>query len=166
MKRKIIIIAMAALLVVGTVSTAFSDNQEDRAGKVKAGMNRGSRMKNRGLAKLDLTKEQLEKIKSLRADFNKEIVPLRNKLELKSLELRHLWTAEELNEESIMAKSREVSDLRSQLKEKTIRHRLNTVKILTKEQRIKFLAPGRRGGSPGMDRGRVRGRGLQMRRGW
>jgi Spy/CpxP family protein refolding chaperone len=125
-----------------------------------------------------LTKEQLEKLQPLRADFEKETLSLRNDLELKSLELRHLWTADELDEEAIVAKSGEVSDLQAQLHEKMIRHRLDVAKILTKEQRARFLAGGARGlgtetrgrgrgGRPGMGAGKGRGHGFgSPRRGW
>lgn len=176
MKKKFVIIALVAFLVVGTVSVAFSYRR--RGGWGKPGMGPGTGMAIRGKAELDLNKEQLEKLQSLRADFDKDTLSLSNELELKALELRQLWTADELDEEAIIAKSKEVSDLQSQLQEKTVRHRLDVAKVLTKEQRTQFLARGRRshsfgprgfggGGRHGMGRGRGGRRGFgPARRGW
>ena len=176
MKKKFVIIALVALLAVGTVSVALSYGR--RGGWGKPGMRPGSRMATREKAESDLSKEQLEKLQSLRDDFDKGTLSLRNELELKSLELRQLWTADELDEEAIIARSKEVSDLQSQLQEKTVRHRLDVAKVLTKEQRSQFLARGPRGygfgprgrghaGDPGMGRGRGGRRGFgPSRRGW
>jgi len=132
MRRKFVIIALVALLAVGVVSVAFSYGRGGRGGWGGPGV------ADQGGAKLDLTKEQLEKLQSLQADFEKETLSLRNELELKALELRQLWTAEELDEAAIIAKSKEVSDLQSQLEEKMVRHRLDAAKVLTKEQRKLF----------------------------
>jgi Spy/CpxP family protein refolding chaperone len=176
MRRKFVIIALVALLAVGTVSVALSYGRGGRGGWGGPGMGRGTGIADRGKAGLDLTKEQLEKLQSLRAEFDKETLSLRNELELKALELRQLWTADELDEEAIIAKSKEVSDLRSQIEEKMVRHRLDVAKVLTKEQRARFAARGFRGhklgeygsGSDfGMGRGRGRGHGFgPPRRGW
>ena len=176
MRRKFVIIALVALLAVGTVSIAFSYGRGGRGGWGGPGMGRGPGIVDREKAGLDLTKEQLEKLQSLRTDFDKETLSLRNELELKALELRQLWTADELDEAAIIAKSKEVSDLQSQLEEKAIRHRLDAAKVLTKEQRTQFAARGfrgrglggyGRGGGFGMGQGRDRGRGFGApRRGW
>jgi Spy/CpxP family protein refolding chaperone len=176
MRRKFVIIALVALLAVGTVSVAFSYGRGGRGGRGGHGMGRGPGMAHRGKADFDLTEEQQEKLQSLRADFHKETLSLRNELELKDLELRQLWTADELDEEAIIVKSEEVSDLRSRLGEKMVRHRLDAAKILTKEQRTRFSARGFRGHGPrgygrgrgsGMGRGKGRGRGFgPPRRGW
>ena len=106
-----------------------------------------------------LTEEQKEEMKSLRDSFAEETRPIRNDLELTNLELRHLWTADELDEEAIIAKSEEVSELQSQLHEKMIRHRLDVAKVLPKEYRTRFLAKAHRGPGRG-----PRGRGLGSRR--
>lgn len=178
MRKKVITIAIVTLLTIGIISVALSQGRGHRAGRGRFGPHCGPGMAARGRPEPDLTKEQLEKLQPLRAGFEKETLSLRNELELKSLELRHLWTVDELDEEAIVAKSREVSDLQAQLQEKMIRHRLDVAKILTKEQRARFLAGstrglgpeprGRgRGGRPGMGTEKGRGRGFgPPRRGW
>jgi Spy/CpxP family protein refolding chaperone len=122
---------------------------------------------------LKLTEEQQEKLQSLRIDFAKETLPLRNEMQIKELELRQLWTADELDEEAILEKSKEVSDLRNQIHEKMIRHRLDAAKVLTKEQRAFFARVGHRGqgkrslrGLPGSGRGGFLGMGRRGRMNW
>ena len=145
MKRKVFTIALAALLAVGTISIAFSRGHGRRGGAFGHGLGHGQGMINRTSGELNLTKEQQEKLQPLRIDFQKEILPLRNEIQTKELELRQLWIAGELDEEAIVAKSKEVSDLRNQLHEKKMLHRLDAAKVLTKEQRTRFSLAGRRG---------------------
>lgn len=150
MRRKVFILALATLLVVGTISIAFSQGTGRRGRGFGRDLDRGKRIADKTQTELNLTKEQQKKLQSLRIDFAKETVKLRNDMQIKSLELRQLWLADELDEEAILAKAKEVSELRSQLNEKRILHRIAATKILTKEQRAK-LSTGRlgRGDRPG-----------------
>ena len=159
MRRKVFIIALTTLLVVGTVSIAFSRGRGRRGRDLGSGFY-GQKMADKAPAELNLTKEQLEKLQSLRTDLQKETLPLRNEMQIKELELRQLWMADELDEEAIVAKSKEISALQNQLEENMIRHRLDAAKVLTKEQRAKFALVGRRGRGQRYDRGLLRfGRG-------
>jgi len=167
MKRKVFIIALTALLVVGTISIAFSRGRGQRGRDFDPGLGYGQRMEKQMPEELKLTKEQLETLQTLRIDFAKQTLTLRNEIQIKELELRQLWLADELDEEAIVAKSKEISDLRSQMQEKRVRHRLGATKVLTKEQRtqlsqIGHRGRGRRGGgdvTPGFGNGGRRGRG-------
>lgn len=140
MRKKVFIITLAALLVVGTISIAFSRGHGRRDRDFGPGFYEPRMAKEEKIG-LNLTQEQLEKLQSLRADFDKETLPLRNEMQIKALELRQLWIADELDEEAIVAKSKKVSDLRNQLQEKIVRHRLDVAKVLTKEQRTRFSPP-------------------------
>lgn len=159
MRRKSFIVALAALLVVGVVSFAFSRGHGRRGRGFGVGREPG--IVKQVSEKLNLTEEQREKLQALRIDFAKETLPLRNEIQIKSLEMRQLWIADELDEEAIVAKSKEISVLRNQLQEKMIRYRLDAAKILTREQRMRFPHVGHlgrgyrggRGGHYGMDRG-------------
>jgi len=173
MKRKVFIIALAILLVVGTVSIAFSRGRGGRGRGFGPGLGDGPRMENQVPEELKLTKEQQEKLQSLRIDFAKETLPLSNEIQIKELEMRQLWLADELDEEAILAKSKEVSDLRNQMQEKMIRHRLDAAKVLTKEQRAHFSKVGHWGrgkrsprGLPGFGRGGHFGMGRRHRMSW
>ena len=165
MKRKIITIALVTLLTIGVVSIALSYGRGRGNGRGGFPAGPGPRGAVKEKAESALTKEQLEELKLLRTDFVKETLPARNELEIKIMELRQLWAADELDEGAILAKSSEVSDLQNQLHERMTRHRLDAAKILPKEHRARFLAkahrePGR--GSQGRGPG-GRGRGLGSR---
>lgn len=144
MKRKGFIIGLAALLVVGAISSiAFSQGFGRRGrGFGPPGLGYGPGMANWAPMGLNLTEEQVEKLQSLQADFDKETLNLRNDIQSKSLELQKLWIADELDEEAILAKAKEVSELQNQLQEKMILHRLDAAKVLTKEQRTQFPPAG------------------------
>ena len=166
MKRKVFTIALATLLVVGTISIAVSQGRGRGGKNFGQGLGIGQRMMDGTPAELNLTQEQQEKLQSLRTDSAKETLPLRNEIQIKTLELRQLWIADELDEEAILAKSKEISDLRDQLHEQRIHHRLDAAKILTKEQRTRFSPAGRWGGgyqygceAPGYGYGGRRGHG-------
>ncbi len=163
MKKKIITIALVTLLVVGTVSIALSYGRGRGGGRGGFPAGPGPQMAIREKAESALTEEQLEELKSLRTDFVKETLPARNELEIKALELQQLWTADELDEEAILAKSREVADLQNQLHEKMIRHRLDAAKVLPKEYRIRFLAKAHRGPGRGLQGCGPRGYGFGSR---
>lgn len=159
MKKKFFTIGLITLLVVGTISSIAFSQGFGRWGRGSGpGSVYGPRWSQMGS---NLTEEQEEKLQSLRTDLDKEILPLRDKIQAKALELQRLWTADELDEKAILAKAKEVSDLQNQLQDKIIRYRLNTAKILTKEQRTLFSPaygcglPGcGYGGQFGMARGR------------
>jgi Spy/CpxP family protein refolding chaperone len=89
---------------------------------------------------LNLTPEQAEKMKALRAGFFKERIPLRNELMSKRLELRALWMRTNPDEEKILAKQKEMNVLRAQLQEKATKNRLEMLKILTPEQQAQWQA--------------------------
>jgi len=179
MKRKTLAITIIAVLIAGAaISIAFSQAQEQRGrmtGNVpvygtRMGFGRGPRMEGIAPIGLDLEKEQLEKLQTLRTDFFKETVELRNELQIKALELRQLWLADELDDDAIIIKSEEISELKNQLQEKRTQHHLDVAKVLTKEQRANFFQYrgmgrgnfGQRGMRPGRNGRRFRGRGFNF----
>lgn len=182
MKRKFLAITIAALLVVGAViSIAFSQGYGRRDKEaIPPGPGYGPEMMRAGhgpglglclgygpgmsgwasTAGPNFTEEQVEKLQSLRTKFSKETLELHNEMQLKAMELRNLWTADELDDEAILAQTKEISALRNQLQEKATRHRLDMAKVLTKEQRTQILSMrlgrrsmgfGRQGPRPGRE---------------
>jgi len=207
MRRKLLVTTIAALLVVGAViSIAFSQGYGRQEREFMPPANPGyvsgrgydmgmgfGRGPGSGLylgygpgmtdwappAGLNFTEEQVEKLQSLRTKFSKETLELHNEMQLKAMELRNLWTADELDDDAILAQTEEISELRNQLQEKATRHRLDMAKVLTKEQRTQIISMrlgrrsmgfGRQGPSPylesrGYGYGR-RGKGSRPRRRW
>ena len=94
------------------------------------------------LSSLNLTAEQIEKIRVLRESFQNDTTPLRTQKYERKAELRLLWMQMNLDPEKIKAKQKELHNLRWQLKEKTTDYRLAFRDILTPEQLSKFLAFG------------------------
>ncbi len=89
-------------------------------------------------AALNLTPEQGEKMKDLREGFLRESFPLRNEIRSKRSELRALPAQTNADEGKIQAKQKEISVLRSELREKIAKYRLEMRKILTPEQQAKW----------------------------
>lgn len=102
---------------------------------------------------LNLTPEQKTKLTELNEKQWKETVSLRNEMQTKRLELRTLWTAPSPDKNKILAKQKEINELRDKLQAKATDFRLETRKILTPEQaaQIGTFGPGMGfGGGMGM----------------
>ncbi len=87
---------------------------------------------------LNLTPEQSAKLKELREQHEKDILPLKNELVAKRAELRNLWLQSDPDEAAIKAKQQEINDLRNNLQDKITEYRLEVGKILTPEQRAQL----------------------------
>ncbi|OYD15617.1 hypothetical protein CH330_05130 [candidate division WOR-3 bacterium JGI_Cruoil_03_51_56] len=112
-----------------------------------------------GIRGLDLTTEQLDKVDLLRMDKLKEVLPMRTDIRIKEMELAALWRADEPSAKKIIAKIKEIGNLRTKLEIAKVNQKFGIYKILTPEQRKKakrFLM-GRRG------RRTFRGQGHRMR---
>ena len=127
-----------------------------------------------GPAMPQMTAEQLEKMDALRTAHVKEMVPLRADLKVKEIELDALWRADEPDAKKIIAKVKEIGDLREKLEVAGINHRFEMRKLMTPEQRkaMKGMGMGRgmmgRGmgcGKRGMMRGQMGGQGCGMQGG-
>jgi Spy/CpxP family protein refolding chaperone len=107
----------------------------------------------------NLTIEQQRKMADQRIKFIKDVGGLMADMAVKKAELSSLWLDDDPNEDKIIAKAKEIEQIRAQLQEKRLRNRVAMLKILTPEQRKQM--PMRTGGM-------MRGMGGQqrMRRGW
>ena len=176
MKKKWISSGMTFLLVIGVAQLGLAQpgDEDGRGFGDGPGFGRGPGMcQERGfgqgdgpgiLAKaetLELTTEQIKKIKAMRLDMAKKKIRLRSGLELKQLELKELISADEPDMRRIEAKIDEMAPLRTELQKKRIEHRLAIRDILTPEQKTKLeLLPaagmkhhrGQRGGRRGPHR--------------
>ena len=129
MKTRTVVTICIALLTVGIMtSTAFSRGGPSH-GKDKKGFHLKSKMMKM------LSEEQGQQLKSLKVDHAKQILPLKAEIQVKRLELKQLWGADELDEGAILAKSDEVLAIGTKIRQAATRHKLQTAKLLTKEQR-------------------------------
>jgi Spy/CpxP family protein refolding chaperone len=115
-------------------------------------------------ANLNLTAEQIKEMQTLRTQHISDTDPLRETLFAKNAELRSLWAQKDPNQTGIMKKQKEVNDLRADLQEMAIKHRLQARGILTAEQQTQLQSclsdtgnfgpgSGKRGGGMGPGRG-------------
>jgi Spy/CpxP family protein refolding chaperone len=87
---------------------------------------------------LGLTDQQLAKIKELKYSFHNDTRDLRYNLEIKRLEMRKLFTDPKTDDATLLAKQKEIRDLRQQLSDKRDGMKLEWRKILTSEQIAKL----------------------------
>ena len=106
------------------------------------------------------TPEQQAKFQELTQKFNEETATLKGSLLGKRLELQALWSNPKAEQDTLMAKEREMRDLQNQMDEKTLQHKLETRKLLTPEQISQFGQSMGRG--PFFGRGPMRDHGMRM----
>jgi len=87
---------------------------------------------------LGLTDQQLAKMKELRNRFHADTRDLKYNLEIKRIEMRKLFTDPKTDDETLIAKQKEISELRQQLSEKKAQMKIEWRKILTAEQIAKL----------------------------
>jgi len=103
----------------------------------------------------DLTPDQSQKMDALRAAHLKEMSPLRTDLQLKQIELEALWRADEPDAKKIVAKVKEIGDIRQKMEVARINHLFDCRKLMTPEQlkAMKKMGMGRGMMGKGMGRG-------------
>jgi len=91
------------------------------------------------LSNLKLNSEQVEKIRGLNENFQKEVDRLRAEEFKIRTELKLLWMQAHPDPQQIMAKEKAIHDLKWQMKEKSVYYRLSFRNILTPEQLTEYL---------------------------
>ena len=87
---------------------------------------------------LNLSEEQKTEIKKMDLNFQKELLGLRNDVEISQLEIKILFLETEPNLVKIRAKLEEIANLQVELKVKTIEKYLEVKDLLTPEQQAKL----------------------------
>ncbi len=114
---------------------------------------------------LNLTEEQEKQIQALRIKHLKEVLPIETEIKIKEIELEDLWQAEKIDAKGIVAKVKEIGELRNKLELAKVNHRIEVYKLLTPEQR-KVFRWHRFGSGEGMrERLRRRMRVMQQQKG-
>ncbi len=106
---------------------------------------------------LNLTPEQSQKIQELRQSKYNEMAALREEMAGRRSELQMLWEKPEPDQNEIIAKQRELLELRGRFQEKSIQHQFALRGILTPDQLAQM---------PGMGFGRGPGKGGRMHGRW
>jgi len=127
--KKTSIIIIAVLVSLALVASVYAAPSDDKPGHGKKF----------GFKKyLNLSDEQLAKMKELRNRFRNETRDLRYGLAIKRLEMRKLFTDPKTDDATLLAKQKEISKLRQQLSDKRARMKIEWRKILTPEQIAKL----------------------------
>lgn len=87
---------------------------------------------------LDLSEEQITEINKTLLDFQKNTLELRNRMQIKELEVKALLLEPETELAKIREKLKEAADLQVELKVKTIEKYLEIKDLLTPEQQAKL----------------------------
>jgi Spy/CpxP family protein refolding chaperone len=98
---------------------------------------------------LNLTPEQQTQMKELRQKHFEEMAPVREKMFNLRQELRALWAKPGVTKEEIQDKTQQMNQLRDQMQDKMVEHRLEAQKLLTPEQ-ISAMGAGPAKGGRGM----------------
>jgi zinc resistance-associated protein len=138
-KVKIITVGLALVALAGSALAAGPGYGFGKNVNCPAGMNR-----------LNLTPEQKTKFTELQEKHWKDTVSLRNEMQTKRLELRTLWTAPAPDKNKILAKQKELNELRDKMQAKATDFRLDIRKALTQEQAAQL---GTMGSGIGFHRG-------------
>jgi Spy/CpxP family protein refolding chaperone len=127
--RKIIIV-IAVLIVSATFVLPTYAVQSDK----KPGFHKELCFKNH----LGLSDKQLAKMKELKNSFRNDTRDLRYDLAIKRIEMRKLFTDPKTDDATLLAKQKEINDLRQQLSDKKAQMKIEWRKVLTPEQIAKL----------------------------
>jgi Spy/CpxP family protein refolding chaperone len=107
-------------------------------------------------ARLNLTSEQKARIQALREAHLRDVKPLQDRMFSKRGDLKLLWLQGNPDKEKILAKQKEIRELRDQMQDKATAFRVDMFNILTPEQqeKAKTFGPGC-GFEPGRGDGRM-----------
>lgn len=154
---KKVILTILALAVVAVVATAALAKGPGRG----PGYGPCSRGEFGGFAGVDLTADQKAKLAQMRDSRFKEIEPLREKMFSKRDEVRKLWLEPNPDQGKIAAAQKEMRGMRDEMQDKMTAFRLESLKVLTPEQKEKMKSfSSRRGFGP------AKGKGPGMMGGW
>lgn len=132
---KLVLVGALSLLMIFSVISSFAQNRgefrRDRMEK-RDGMRQNPMMERIP----DLTEEQQAKLKSLRTETQKQVLPLRNQIGEKKARLKSLTTAEEPDMKSIDKLIEEIGDLKTQIAKLRAATHQKVRAELTEDQRL------------------------------
>jgi Spy/CpxP family protein refolding chaperone len=119
--KKIFIVIVVLIISAAVVASAYAVQPDKKPGSHKEFCFKKH---------LGLSDQQLAKMKELKNRFHTDARNLRYNLEIKRVEMRKLFTDPKTDDETLLAKQKEIRDLRQQLSEKKDGMKLEWRKIL------------------------------------
>jgi Spy/CpxP family protein refolding chaperone len=146
MKNIIKFSVLSALLIGLTVDVSAQQQNRRMQDQAKGDcqgqmMNRADRQgqnQQRMMTQLNLTDEQRDKVEEIHLNGQKGMLPLRNNIQEKNVQLRTLRTSADYDEAAVNALIEEIGELRTAMMAMRTGHQQQIREILTEEQRIKF----------------------------
>ncbi len=132
MKFKIIILFY--LISIFIVTHSFSQPSDMKHHSATGMMHFRREARCQRAFELNLSTEQMKKLKLIQQTYFRETQPLRNELFTKRFEIREILTNPTINTESIRPRYFEITEIYSKLEEKAIEYLINIRNILTEEQ--------------------------------
>lgn len=130
--KRLTILSLAAFVLL-SVSASFAQQ-----GRGMRGTMQGGDRQYFGQSVLDLTEEQQAKISKMRLEMQKEMTPLRSKVQTLRSEYKLMIIDEKISEADLKSKLDEISGLRKDMALKRAKHQRQVRSILTDEQKVKF----------------------------
>jgi len=125
--RRIITLGLVGLLLLGFMGVMAQQRSPMKAPR-KMGMGK----------MLKLSDEQRQKMMDLRLQLQKDLLPLRNKLQSLQTELKLQIASDNPNQGKIDDLIDQMASIRKEIQKKRVRHQLSIRKMLTPEQRKLF----------------------------
>lgn len=148
MNKKLLAIATALVLILGIAGAAFAATA---TGTSSATANNQWRSP---LQDLNLTDDQLSKLRELRTEFFNKTQEIRSELQKKMFELSNLYLSNNPDQSQIEAKRAEIEKLQNQLNEMRKESSQELSSILTKEQLAQIAGERLFGMGMGFGRGK------------
>jgi Spy/CpxP family protein refolding chaperone len=129
---------MTIVMVMASMLTTFAFAKGP--GGMPGGMGGCGDINMEAFSKLDLTKEQTDKIRTLRQTHHQNIMPLWIKTFEKRAELKLLWMQLEPDVTKIKKVQKELRNVMEEIDDKSVDFRLDMRKVLTSDQLSRYLA--------------------------
>ena len=130
--KRLTILSLAAFVLL-SVSASFAQQGRGMRGTMPGGDRQYF-----GQCVLDLTEEQQTKISQMRLEMQKQMTPLRSKVQTLRSEYKLMIIDEKISEADLKSKLDEISGLRKDMALKRVKHQRQVRSILTDEQKVKF----------------------------
>ncbi|HDN85422.1 MAG TPA: periplasmic heavy metal sensor [Candidatus Aerophobetes bacterium] len=138
--KKIVVGTLVVLLLLSSIGVAFAEGPQGKKAFPQAPRAYRTASYYSLVTNLNLSQDQIRKLRDLRLEYQKETLELRNTLRVKKLELQTLLASKDVNEEKANSIVDEIGKLRTNIWEKTIHYQLEMRKVLTQEQWDKLLS--------------------------
>ncbi|HVN97331.1 MAG TPA: Spy/CpxP family protein refolding chaperone [Syntrophorhabdaceae bacterium] len=145
MKKLLVVIAVVVVAIAAIVFSVFAA-PADQASPAGMGAWRGGPAGEEGAyhggpfqhkdmrSRLNLTKDQMDKMRDIRTRYHKETRDMRYELAQKRLEMHKLFTDPKTDDATLLAKQKELSVLRARLSDKMAEMSIEMRRVFTPDQ--------------------------------